>query len=126
MAALPQYYLETDLWDGGTRTYGTTREVGHDYEHLCLEGYDNGHQWNELLIELIEYSYQQGASSFSEAYLERTFKLTVVGLDLGMGDRQRSFLRCACEDKVHTKDSCWSVRTIYDPRELPGVSTIGP
>jgi hypothetical protein len=23
------------------------------------------------------------------------------------------------------KDSCWSVRTIYDPRELPGVSTIG-
>jgi hypothetical protein len=26
---------------------------------------------------------------------------------------------------VHTKDSCWSVRTIYDPRELPGVSTAG-
>jgi hypothetical protein len=21
------------------------------------------------------------------------------------------------EDKVRTKDSCWSVRTIYDPRE---------
>jgi hypothetical protein len=30
------------------------------------------------------------------------------------------------KDKVRTKDSCWSVRTIYDPRELPGVSTAGP
>jgi hypothetical protein len=30
------------------------------------------------------------------------------------------------EDKVRTKDLCWSVGTIYDPRELPGVSTIGP
>jgi hypothetical protein len=30
------------------------------------------------------------------------------------------------EDKVHTKDSCWSVGTIYDARELPGVSTAGP
>jgi hypothetical protein len=30
------------------------------------------------------------------------------------------------EDKVHTKYSCWSVGTIYDTRELPGVSTIGP
>jgi hypothetical protein len=30
------------------------------------------------------------------------------------------------EDKVRTKDSCWSVRTIYDPRELPGVSTASP
>jgi hypothetical protein len=29
------------------------------------------------------------------------------------------------EDKVHTKDSCWSVGTIYDPRELPEVSTTG-
>jgi hypothetical protein len=29
------------------------------------------------------------------------------------------------EDKVRTKDSCWSVEIIYDPRELPGVSTIG-
>jgi hypothetical protein len=27
---------------------------------------------------------------------------------------------------VRTKDSCWSVVTIYDPRELPGVSTAGP
>jgi hypothetical protein len=30
------------------------------------------------------------------------------------------------EDKVHTKDSCWSVGTIYDLRELLGVSTVGP
>jgi hypothetical protein len=30
------------------------------------------------------------------------------------------------EDNVRTKDSCWSVGTTYDPRELPGVSTVGP
>jgi hypothetical protein len=27
---------------------------------------------------------------------------------------------------VHTKDLCWSMGTIYDPRELPGVSIAGP
>jgi hypothetical protein len=27
---------------------------------------------------------------------------------------------------VRTKDSCWSVGTIYDPSELPGVSIVGP
>jgi hypothetical protein len=27
---------------------------------------------------------------------------------------------------VRTKDSCWFVGTIYDPRELSGVSTAGP
>jgi hypothetical protein len=48
------------------------------------------------LIELIEYSYQQGASSFSKAYLERTSKLSVLGLEqFGMGDRPRSFPGCA-------------------------------
>jgi hypothetical protein len=48
------------------------------------------------LIELIEYSYQQGASSFSEAYLERTSKLSVLALEqFWMGDRLGSFLRCA-------------------------------
>jgi hypothetical protein len=26
---------------------------------------------------------------------------------------------------VRIKDSCWSVGTIYDPSELPGVSTAG-
>jgi hypothetical protein len=30
------------------------------------------------------------------------------------------------KDKVCTKNSCWSVGTIYDARELPGVSTAGP
>jgi hypothetical protein len=30
------------------------------------------------------------------------------------------------EDKLRTKDSCWSVWTIYDPRELLGVSTAAP
>jgi hypothetical protein len=30
------------------------------------------------------------------------------------------------DDKVRTKDSCWSVGTIYDPSELPGVCTAGP
>jgi hypothetical protein len=30
------------------------------------------------------------------------------------------------EDKVRTKDSCWSVWMIYDPRELSEVSTAGP
>jgi hypothetical protein len=27
---------------------------------------------------------------------------------------------------VRTKDPCWSVGTIYDPNELPGVSTASP
>jgi hypothetical protein len=27
---------------------------------------------------------------------------------------------------MRTKDSCWSVGIIYDPRDLPGVSTTGP
>jgi hypothetical protein len=48
------------------------------------------------LIELIEYSYQQGASYFLESYLERTSKLSVLGLEqFWMGDRLRSFLGCA-------------------------------
>jgi hypothetical protein len=29
------------------------------------------------------------------------------------------------DDIVRTKDSCWYVGMIYDPRELPGVSTAG-
>jgi hypothetical protein len=80
------------------------------------------------LIELIEYPYQQDASSFSEAYLERTSKLSVLGLEqFGMSDRPRSFSRVRMsEDKVRTKDSCWYVGTIYDPRELLGVSTTSP
>jgi hypothetical protein len=50
----------------------------------------------QVLIELIEYPYQQGASSFLEAYLEKTSKLSVLGLEqFGMGDRPRSFIGCA-------------------------------
>jgi hypothetical protein len=52
----------------------------------------------------------------------------MLGLEqFGMGDRPGSFswVRMS-EDKVCTKDLCWSVGTIYDPRELPGVSTIDP
>jgi hypothetical protein len=30
------------------------------------------------------------------------------------------------KDKVRTKELCWSVGTIYDSSELPGVSTAGP
>jgi hypothetical protein len=30
------------------------------------------------------------------------------------------------EDKVRIKDSCWSLGMIYNPRDLPGVSTTGP
>jgi hypothetical protein len=29
------------------------------------------------------------------------------------------------EDKVHTKDSCWTVGLVYNPRGLPEVSTAG-
>jgi hypothetical protein len=32
---------------------------------------------------------------------------------------------CMSEDKVRTKDSCWSMGTIYGPRELSGVSIAG-
>jgi hypothetical protein len=49
----------------------------------------------QVLIELIEYPYQQGASSFSEAYLKKNSKLSVLGLEkFGMGDRPGSFLEC--------------------------------
>jgi hypothetical protein len=30
------------------------------------------------------------------------------------------------EDKVRTKNSCWSVEIVYDPRGLLGVSIAGP
>jgi hypothetical protein len=45
------------------------------------------------LIELVEHSYQQGASSFSKAYLKRTSRLSVLGLEqFGMGDVTRLVL----------------------------------
>jgi hypothetical protein len=43
-----------------------------------------------------------------------------------MCDRPERFSRVRMsEEKVCTKDSCWSIRTTYDPSELPGVSTVG-
>jgi hypothetical protein len=52
----------------------------------------------------------------------------VLGLEqFWIGDRPGSFSRVRMsEDKVFTKDLCWPVGTIYDPREMPGVSTAGP
>jgi hypothetical protein len=43
-----------------------------------------------------------------------------------MGDRPVSFSWVRInEDKMCTKELCWSVETIYDPSELPGVSIAG-
>jgi hypothetical protein len=74
-----------------------------DEDNSLLRGVDcdilapaNGDILAQGLIELVVYSYQQGASSFSEAYLERISKLSVLGLEqFGMGDRLGSFLGCA-------------------------------
>jgi hypothetical protein len=57
------------------------------------------------LIELIEYSHQQGASSFSEAYLEWTSRLSVLGPEHswdGWPTVKSSRVRMS-EDKVHKK-----------------------
>jgi hypothetical protein len=63
---------------------------------LWYPGPWDGDILDQGLIELIKYSCQQGESSFSEAYLERTSKLSVLGLEqFGMGDWSKSFLRCA-------------------------------
>jgi hypothetical protein len=44
-----------------------------------------------------------------------------------MGDRPRSFPGCAqVRTKVHRKDYSWSVRLVYDPRGLAGVTTARP
>jgi hypothetical protein len=64
---------------------------------------------------------------FLEVYLERTFKLSVFGLEqFGVGDRPESFLGCAwvrtkCAQKIHV--GLWRQ---YTTSELPGVSIAGP
>jgi hypothetical protein len=79
------------------------------------------------LIELILYLYKQGASSFLEAYLERTSRLSKLGLEkTWMGDRPGSFLGCARVRTKCEKDLCWYVGMVYGRRELPGVSTVSP
>jgi hypothetical protein len=42
-----------------------------------------------------------------------------------MTDREVFSVRMS-EDKTRTKDLCWFVGTIYNLRDLPGVSTAGP
>jgi hypothetical protein len=91
--------LDTHTWPRGEvpglgktdKDIGLLRGV--DYDILALW---DGDFMSQGLIELIEYPYQQSASSFSEAYLERTYRLSVLGLEqFGMGDRPGSFLGCA-------------------------------
>jgi hypothetical protein len=41
-----------------------------------------------------------------------------------MDDRSGSFLGYMSEDKMRIKESCWSMRMIYGPRGLAGVSTV--
>jgi hypothetical protein len=58
------------------------------------------------LIELIEYSYQQGVSYFSKGYLKRTSGLSVLGLEQswdGWPTEKFSWV-CMSDDKVHTKN----------------------
>jgi hypothetical protein len=88
--------LDTQTWPRGeVPGLGLTDEdvgllSGVDCDILALV---DGDILDQGLIELIEYSYQQGASSFSETYLERTFRSSVLGLEqFGMGDRLGSFL----------------------------------
>jgi hypothetical protein len=61
-----------DDWQGRRSSKG----VDCDIHILALGG---GDILAQGLKELIEYSYQQGASSFSEVYLKRTSKLSVLG-----------------------------------------------
>jgi hypothetical protein len=79
------------------------------------------------LIELIEYSYQQGVSSFLEAYLKRTNMLGMLGLKQSWDEWstwKSSRVRMS-EDKVCIKDSCWPVGMVCDPIVLPWVKTVG-
>jgi hypothetical protein len=56
--------------------YEVSFTIASHYDILALV---DGDILAQGLIELIEYSYQQGASSFSEACLERTSGLSVLG-----------------------------------------------
>jgi hypothetical protein len=65
------------------------------------------------LTGLIGYSYQQVATSFPKVHIQRTPKLSVLGLEW-WGDRPGSSSRVRIsEDKVRRKDLCWSVRAVY-------------
>jgi hypothetical protein len=44
-----------------------------------------------------------------------------------MGGRLGSLSRCTqVRTKVYRKDECWSMRLIYDPRDVIGVMTVRP
>jgi hypothetical protein len=103
---------------------------------FCLCAYDycvnlasvDGDILAQCLIELIDYSYKQDASCFLEACLKRTFGLSMIGLEQswdGWPTEKFSWVRMS-EDKVCTKDSCWSMGMVYDSIGLTGVSTTNP
>jgi hypothetical protein len=74
--------LDIQTWSRGeVPSLGLTVEVvgllcGVDCGILALV---DGDILAQGLIEIIKYPYQQGASSFSEAYLERTSRLSMLG-----------------------------------------------
>jgi hypothetical protein len=123
--------LDTQTWPRGeVPGLGLTDEdvgllKGVDCDILTLV---DGDILDQGLIELIEYSYQQGAFYFLDTYLERTSWLSVLVPDQswdGWPTRKSSQV-CMSEEKVHTKDSCWSVGTISGPRGPQRVSTASP
>jgi hypothetical protein len=63
-----------------------------------------------------------------EAYLKKNLwvKHSWPRVILGWGTYRKVFRVRMSEDKVHTKDSCWSMGIVFDPRGLPGVSTADP
>jgi hypothetical protein len=78
------------------------------------------------LIELIEYSYQQGASFF-ESLSWKNSNLGVIGLEKswdGWPNGKSSRVHMS-EHKVRIKDSWWSVGMVYGSRGLPRVSITG-
>jgi hypothetical protein len=68
--------LDTQTWPrGGGSWLGLTEEGVSLLRGVDCDILAHG------LIGSIEYSYQQGASSFLEAYLERTSRLSLLGLE---------------------------------------------
>jgi hypothetical protein len=71
---------------------------------------------------------QVRTNSFSEAQLKRTLRLSVLGIEqlkdglpIGMFSRV-----CTSEDKSAQKRLGLVCGLVYDPRELPGVTTARP
>jgi hypothetical protein len=66
------------FWLGVDRQEGRQSSKGVDCDILATV---DGDILAQGLIELIDYSYQQGVSSFLEACLERTSRLSMLGLE---------------------------------------------